>query len=286
MANSVDSDWEDISPKSPDSDWEDISTKDQQPEKGLMRRGAEAFVNSSALPIAGAIAGGIAGAGVASILMAGLGAAGGESFRQLGKRALGMPSPETWQGAAKDIGIQGAVGMAGEGVGKAIGAVAEPLVVPAARRALGFASRFLKTNFARAQATRAAEVALEKDIIPVLGSPEVAYGRAADLAKSAGSKIGEVTNKIDFHQIAPDAEYELELLRNKLTKGMDEGLFSGANQVIDNVKSTVLELYGRGASATEYNQAKNILANSLNFMADNYSQSINKRVVENMATRS
>lgn len=251
----------------------------KEPEKGMVRRAAEAVVESPALPIAGSVVGGIAG----NIPGAALGGAGGEAFRQLGKRALGLEAPQTPGEALQDIGAEGALSAAGEGAGRAIAAVAKPLVVPAARRALGFAGRFLKTNFARAQATRAAEVALEKDIIPALGSPEIAFKRATDLAKSAGNKIGEVLKKIDFHQLAPDAEFELSKTRQILTKGTDKGLLAGANQVIDTVRDTILELYGRGLTAAEYNVAKNNLAGSINFLADNTSQRLNKRVVKTMA---
>ncbi len=254
-----------------------------EPQKGMFRRAAEAVVDSPALPAAGAIAGGLAGAGVGSIPLAGLGGAAGESFRQLGARALGMDAPQTSMEALKGIGTEGATSMAFEGGGKLIAAAAKPLVVPAARRALGFGSKFLKNNFARAEATRAATVALENDIIPVLGSPEVAYRNATELAKSAGGKIGEVLKKIDFEKIAPNAEYELELARKSLTKGTDKGLLAGANKVIDVVKETINELYGRGATAAEYNTAKNNLAGLVNYATEQTNQRTNKAVVKTMA---
>lgn len=281
---------------SPDELQEAVASSAQQLESsnvqkpGLMRRAAEAVIDSPILPTAGAIVGGIAGIpaapvtfGASNIAGAGLGGAAGESFRQLGARALGMDAPRTPLEAAGKIGVEGALSAAGEGAGRAAVAAAKPLVVPAARRALGFAKPFLKTNFARAEATRAATVALENDIIPVLGSPEVAFQRASDLAKSAGNKIGEVLKKIDFEKIAPNAEYEMELLRKKLTKGTDRGLLAGANKIIDTVKETILELYGRGATAADYSVAKNNLAGLVNFATEQTTQKTNKTVVKNMA---
>lgn len=255
----------------------------QPPQPGLMRRAAEAVVESPILPAAGAIAGGIAGMGAASVPLAGLGGAAGEAARQLGQRALGLEAPQTSMEAAKSIGLTGLISAGGEGLDQVAVAAVKPLALPAARRALGFASRFLKTRFAREQANNAAKVALEKDIIPILGSPEVAYQNASDLAKSVGNKIGNVVKNIEFEKIAPDAEFEIEKLRKFLTKGTNKGLLSGANQVIDSVKETVLELYGRGLTAAEYNLAKNNLAGSINFLTDSTSGSVNKRVVNNMA---
>lgn len=264
------------------------SSNVEQP--GLMRRAAEAVIDSPILPTAGAIVGGIAGIpaapvtfGASNIAGAGLGGAAGESFRQLGARALGMDAPQTPLEAAGKIGVEGALSAAGEGAGRAAVAAAEPLVVPAARRALGFASRFLKSNFNRAEATRAATVALENDIIPALGNPEVAFQRASDLAKSAGNKIGDVLKKIEFEKMAPNAEYEMESARKVLTKGTSTGLLAGANKVIDTVKETILELYGRGATAADYNLAKNNLAGLVNFATEQTSQKTNKAVVKNMA---
>lgn len=109
--------------------------------KGPLAVGREMFSKNPGaaldqLPMAGAVAGGLAGAGAGSIPLAGIGAAGGEAFRQIGKRALGLPAPETSGKAALDIGIQGAVGAVSEGLGQAVtyGAkAAAPYVAPVGR---------------------------------------------------------------------------------------------------------------------------------------------------------
>lgn len=102
-------------------------------EKGLIRRGAEAVIDSPALPIAGGIAGAIAGVGAASVPLAALGGAAGESFRQIGARSLGMEAPQTSADAAKKIGIEAATQAAGEVGGKAI-AVGARAIAPAAKK--------------------------------------------------------------------------------------------------------------------------------------------------------
>lgn len=265
-----------------------VTFETQQPapsDKGALRTAAESFVNSPALPIAGGVVGGVLGAplGPGAMITAGAGAAAGEGYRQIAARGLGMEAPDTASEAAKGMGVQGALAMAGEGAGQAVMAGARTLAVPAARRALGFASRFLKNKFGRAQATDAAKVALDNDIIPYSGATNTMYERASDLAKTAGSKIGDDLRKIEFKDIAPEAELDLSILRKKMSKGTDEGLLAGANSVIDNVKTTILQLYGRGATAAEYNQMKNILGSSLNYFADASSQGINKKVVNSMA---
>jgi len=91
-----------------------------EPEKSGLRKFSEAVVKSPTLPIAGAVAGGTLGSGIASIPLAGLGAAGGESIRQLAARGLGMEAPKTSMEAAKKIGIQGIQGAADQALGMGV----------------------------------------------------------------------------------------------------------------------------------------------------------------------
>lgn len=270
-------------------------------DKSFMRSAAERVVNSPAIPMVAGIGAGLASAplGPGAIGVAGLAGAGAEGYRQLLARSMGLPTPQTSLDAAKEIGIQGVSQAAGEAGGQVIGKVAnlppvksaiesvtKPITnaaVASARRALGFSKRFLNTAFARREATQAARVALEKDVIPFLGSPSTMMENASRLAGESGSEITSTLNKIGFEKIAPNAERDLETFRQVITKGTDKGLFAGANPVIDNVKTTILELYGRGATASEYNQAKNALAQSINYLSDAGSQNINKRTVRTMA---
>ena len=100
---------------------------------GLTKSQAAAITN--VLPTAGAVFGGLAGEGWASIPGAALGGAAGKALQQLTNRWLGVPSPETSGQAAKQIGIEGAEqgGMqaAGIGIAKGASALAKPLVASA-----------------------------------------------------------------------------------------------------------------------------------------------------------
>lgn len=89
----------------------------QTANKGIIRRTTEKVIESPALPIAGGVAGGLLGSGVASIPLAGVGGAGGEAIRQLAARSLGLDAPKTSLEALKDIGIEGAAQAIGEGAG-------------------------------------------------------------------------------------------------------------------------------------------------------------------------
>lgn len=119
-------------------------SKYQQPEpaeeKGMIRRAAEAVIDSPALPIAGGVMGGIAGMGAGSVPLAALGGAGGEAIRQLGARALGMDAPETSMESIKDIGAsgisQGAGQAVGLGLGKAAGMASKMPIVKTATTAV------------------------------------------------------------------------------------------------------------------------------------------------------
>lgn len=96
--------------------------------------GSEAYVPptttqmTAALPMVGGAAGGMLGAvggPAGSVGGAALGAAGGESARQLINRATGNPAPATPLAAAGEIAKQGAISGAAEGAGVAIGAGAK-----------------------------------------------------------------------------------------------------------------------------------------------------------------
>lgn len=91
-------------------------------------------MQSSALPVMGGILGGSLGAiggPAGAVGGATLGGAAGESYRQLGARAMGLPVPETATEAAQDIGTEGLTQGAGEliggpvlrGAGKLVGKV-------------------------------------------------------------------------------------------------------------------------------------------------------------------
>jgi hypothetical protein len=155
--------------------------------------------------------------------------------------------------------------------------------VPMARRALGLSKRFLNTPYARREASQAGRVALEEGVIPWSGNPEVAIQKATTLASESGKKIGDTLGKIKFFEIAPEAELNLEILRKEITKGAEKGIFASVNGEIDRIKTSITELYGRDLTANDFNRLKNTIGNSLNYLADQASQSNNKKVVRSLS---
>lgn len=166
--------------------------------------------------------------------------------------------------------------------------------VPLARRALGFQKSFLKTPFGRGQATKAAEMALEKGVIPYSGSPTTMFQRAEGLASKSGQNIGKVLEKTP---VEPDIAIEnLNRLRGQITKGLPTGVFSNASSAVNDVLSDLKVLAnrtkgslglvpekGQQITAEQLNQLKTRLGQKLNFLADLASQSDNKAIVNNLA---
>lgn len=273
-----------------------VSEKPSAPEKSLPRRMAESFVNSPAIPAIAGIGAGIAAipSGPGAIGAAALAGAGAEGYRQIIARGMGLPVPETSSQAAMEVGKQGAAQALNEVGGQAInyglkatgaGQFLSDAAVGAARRALGFSKRFLNTPFARREATQAAKVALEENVIPVLGSPQTMFDNASKLANRAEEAITGTLKKINYHEIAPEAEYDIARFAAKQTKGTERGIFADSvKPLVNKVKETILELYGRGATASEYNQAKNAVGETINYFADSAgTQNVKKKMVRSMA---
>jgi len=155
--------------------------------------------------------------------------------------------------------------------------------VPFARRALGFQKSMLKTPFARGQATKAAETALENNVIPFSGNPETALDNATALSNKAGAKIGSILKKTpaDLNSTFDN----LETLRNSLTQGTRDGIYSGVHKAIDEVQTSIAALTNTAGkkSAQDINKIKTRIGNSLNYLADATSQADNKAIVNNLA---
>lgn len=155
-----------------------------------------------------------------------------------------------------------------------------------ASRALGFTKRFLTNPFARGQAAKAAQVALEEGVIPAMGSPEVMYERAQALASKSGKEIGEALKKSSGN--LTEVFDGLETLRNDLTMGgLKKGLYESTNNRINMVQETIVELVDRGenASGKVLTELKNKLASKLNYFTDLESQVENKAIVRNIANK-
>lgn len=265
--------------------------------KSLPRRALEAVVDSPAIPAIAGIGAGLASlplTGPGAIAVGGLAGAGAEGYRQIAARALGLPTPQTSGEAATKIGKEGAIQAFNEAGGRVINAGMKATgadrflanaAIGAGRRALGFSKRFLGTPFARREATQAARVALEEGVIPKLGSPEIMFDRAAALANKAEQVITSKLKSIDFYKIAPEAELDITQFGVKQAKGTEQGIFADTiKPMVNKVKETILELYGRDATASEYNQAKNAVGQTINYFSDSAgSQAAKKKMVRSMA---
>lgn len=153
-----------------------------------------------------------------------------------------------------------------------------------ARRSLGFQKSFLKTPFARGQATQAAETALKEGIIPRTGNPFVAFQRARELAAKTGQRIGKVLESTPGK--ADDVFDNLEVLRQQVTRGKTEGVFAKANSAIDEVQKTIVELAGQGEklTASDLTAIKTRIGKSMNYLTDLASQSDNKAIVSTLGS--
>jgi hypothetical protein len=153
--------------------------------------------------------------------------------------------------------------------------------IPMARRALGFSKGMLKNPFARGQATKAAEVALEEGVIGA--SPTKMFDKATGLMETAKTKIGETLKQVpaDFSQAIDN----LEGLKGQLTQGTKGGVYEATNNAITTVQQTLAELraLGGNAKAGVINSLKNRIGKSLNYLADAASQGDNKAIVNNLS---
>lgn len=162
------------------------------PKKGRLRRIGEAVVASPALPIAGGIVGGIAGGGLASIPLAGLGAAGGESYRQIAARGLGVEAPPTSIEALKGIGSEALSAAAGQGLG--LGAAK---TIAGAGRLLAPIGR--KTVDALSAATGVQKAGFQS----IVEKPSRIVTATAGKIKKVGKQIGEVVDSAIQKDMTP-----------------------------------------------------------------------------------
>lgn len=153
-----------------------------------------------------------------------------------------------------------------------------------ARRHLGLRKRFLGTPFARGQATRAADVALDQKLIPLSGNPEKTFSRVSLLKDTAGQRIGEVGSRtpVKVSRVIDD----LDGLGKSMTMGTNKGVFKGINTAINEVKQTLVELSKSTGktSAEALMKIRKRLADSINFLADNASQIDSKAIQGQLGT--
>lgn len=308
MAKPIESDWEDITP-SGDPDWEDVTT---QPEMGIWDSiktiAGHASDQFGQTPI-GFLA------DKANLIQSGADVLGERTAETLAGPGMapqntGLPFPaNVVLGSAKNNQPSlhtnpYIAALAGTVVQNSPAALFPPteslpytppeMAQGMARRSMGFQKSLLKTPFARGQAQKSGEMALQENIIPWSGNPQTALDRASTLANESGSRIGKVLK--DVPADLDSAMANLEVARVQLTKGFTGGLFEKASNTVDAVKSNLQELYnrtkgsfglqpkaGEEISTNSINQIKTRLARSINYLADLAAQSDNKVVVNNLA---
>lgn len=172
-----------------------------------------AFGTAEAMPAVGATVGGIAGGGSGgvpgAIFGAGLGQGGGEASRQLILRALGFPSPSTSTEAAKQIGIQSALGAGTQGLAEGVGPALSAVGINPAE----WFQNWAKTQYYRAlDPTRQINKAITEDITPELLKRRV-WGTLGGLQKRAEATAAKLAPALD----AEYAAYERTLPQGKMT---------------------------------------------------------------------
>ena len=157
--------------------------------------------------------------------------------------------------------------------------ILRPISRPLAQRALGLTKRFLNTPFARGKAAQAADVALDQKIIPALGSPKVAMERAVDLQERSGQALGSIREAAGNNPIDPVFD-SLEAARRRATGGLRGGAWDSVHRKFDEAQETLMALLNDGpdVALSKVEQAKKLLSNTVNWIADNVSQDTAKQI--------
>ena len=154
-----------------------------------------------------------------------------------------------------------------------------------ARRALGFQKQFLKTPFARGQAQKVAQVALENDVIPFSGNPSTMLNRAVATKSNLGREIGSILNKTpaNVNMVLND----LSVLKQRLSQGASEGIMAKANPLIDDVSSSIEDLAtsptSQGITAKTLTDIKTKVSGMVNYFSDLATQTDNKAIANQLA---
>lgn len=219
------------------------------------------------LPAAGAIAGGLAGLGIASVPLSGLGAAGGEAYRQLGRRAIGaepvvqkdipfsnkqMPTIPKLSKEASNIATEGVATAATQMLG--LGAVktwsqmakaSKSLQKIAANSAMGGMKNVFNRTRGGAQAFGESSVAMqEKGAFGAFTSPEKALENVNVIKEEAGKKLGETLQMIDdAGALRVNAKKVADKISGDLRKGFDTGYARALNKTANKIAATI-EGYG------------------------------------------
>lgn len=195
------------------------------------------------LPSAGGVVGGIIGGaggtvgglGVGgvpgAIGGAGLGSATGEAARQLFARSVGEEAPPTSMEALKNIGVEGAYGVAGEAVGPVAGKIAKPILKPMGKGA----ARVIEavTGMRQPDIISASKRGVRSYFDPSIGKAEKIFESAI---KKSGGKITPTMEQIYDPQLSQARKLAISA-GNKLLKNkeVNAGELLRAKQATDRV---------------------------------------------------
>ena len=216
------------------------------------------------LPAVGAVSGALAGSGLASVPLGALGAAGGQAFKQLGRRALGedptpgvsipfsdkkVPDIPGIPKEASDIVTEGAMEAAIQGLGlgvakgwKQLAKGMEGLQKTAAGSAFGGIKTVLNKIRGGSEAFKDSAVAMQnKGVFGPFTSPEVMLDNVDVVAKTAGEKIGSTLKSIDDAGVLKvKASNVAKSVYNDLKQGFDAGYSKRLNREAAKVAETIM----------------------------------------------
>lgn len=246
------------------NDWQDVTEEPplQKPMsfgEGLGRSALEA------LPVAGGIAGGLVGAPLGLVGIAGgsgLGAAAGKSLEQMGKSVFFDEQPASTGQMLKEVGTEGALGLLGEGTGQAV-TNALKMAAPVAGKVgakigsalTGITEQEIKTYAKRADQIK--QLAKSSDSNVAEAADQIRQ-KFADKLKSAKDLLNNsIESTLQTSQskasLRPVLD-ELELMKAKI----NPKLYPEQIKQIDDIVGKISSL-GEEVSLLELNQVKRFL---------------------------
>lgn len=168
--------------------------------------------------------------------------------------------------------------------------ILRPVSTPLMERGLGFTQGFRRTAPARRAAKVAATVALDNDIMPLTGNPEVAFDRATAFGNREGSGLGSMRESVGPKPVDRVIQ-ALEDYRARRLQGARGGKSDILHNKIDEAIETVRGLSGQrdpnalvlGSSASEPGVSVNRMAQTkrdfpANYQTDAITQEANKGI--------
>ncbi len=178
-----------------------------------------------------------------------LGGSAGEAFQQIIERMLGLPSPETPLEAAKDIGIQGAIGTVSELGGRAIFATGQKFLQPYKSKILSAsddAIKFIKDK-----------LKIKPQLTPAETTEAISLDIAENLADN--SIIGSGTaRKFKFNRQLAFEQFGDDFAQNMGPHLSDDQL---GNTIVDVINGKLKA--NRAAATTIYNRVAELTEDKL-----------------------